>query len=151
MKLALLFLALSLFAEEDQPLPYNHKTHVALGLKCVQCHVNPEPGDRMTFPATSKCMTCHTTVAKDRPAIRKLAAYAESKEPIPWVRLYAVAAGVYWSHRTHASSNCAECHGEVARMDVTVKARDVTTMGGCVTCHKQHKAATGCESCHEGK
>ena len=61
-----------------------------LGLKCADCHTNPEPGDRMEFPETSRCMACHTTIAKDKPAIQKLAEFAKSKQPIPWARVYAV-------------------------------------------------------------
>ena len=28
-----------------QPLPYSHKTHIAAGLQCKNCHEMPEPGD----------------------------------------------------------------------------------------------------------
>jgi hypothetical protein len=136
-----------------QPLPYSHKTHLAQGLKCKECHANPDPGDRMTFAPASKCMACHLTIAKDQPAIQKLAGYAKSKEPIPWVRVYSVAAGVYWSHRSHleAGLKCEDCHGRVADMDVIAKWKDVTTMQGCIACHRQNKAETGCEFCHAGK
>jgi hypothetical protein len=148
--LAVLF---SLAVIVAQPLPYSHKTHLALGLKCGDCHTNPEPGDRMGFPETSKCMTCHATIAKDRPAIQRLAAFAASKQPIPWARVYAVAAGVYWNHRSHieAGAKCENCHGPVATMDVMTNVTDATTMSGCVNCHKQRKAGTGCQFCHEGK
>jgi len=136
-----------------QPLPYSHKTHLARGLKCSDCHANPDPGDRMTFAPASKCMTCHVAIAKDRPAIQKLAAYAKSNEAIPWVRVYSVAADVYWSHRAHleAGLKCDECHGQVAEMDIITKVKDVTTMQGCVECHRQKHAETGCEFCHAGK
>jgi hypothetical protein len=146
----LLFLLAAVVA---QPLPYSHKTHLALGLKCGDCHVNPEPGDRMGFPETSKCMTCHATISKEKPAIQKLAAFAASKQPIPWARVYAVSAGVFWNHRSHleASVKCEACHGPVAGMEVMTMVTDVTTMTGCVNCHKQSKAGTGCQFCHEGK
>lgn len=136
-----------------QPLPLSHKTHLALGLKCQECHPNPDPGDRMTFPAATKCMACHVTIAKDRPAIQKLAEIAKAKEPVPWVRVYSVRAGVYWSHRSHleAGLKCDACHGEVARMDVMAKVTNVTTMQGCIQCHRKSGAGTGCEFCHEGK
>jgi cytochrome c5 len=70
----------------EQPIPYSHKTHLALGLKCQMCHTNPAPGNLMTFPATSTCMSCHTSVAKDKPAIVKLADFAKSGQAVPWVR-----------------------------------------------------------------
>lgn len=140
-------------AAPEQPLPYSHKTHLSLGLKCQDCHVNPEPGEKMTFPAASKCMSCHRSIAKDRPAIQKLASYSKSEEPIPWARVYAVPSGTYWSHRSHleASLKCDQCHGDVPQMERMAKVTDVTSMGGCVACHKQYKAGTGCEFCHEGK
>src|SRR6266478_264725 len=71
----------------EQPIPYSHKQHLAFSLECKNCHTNPEPGKLMTFPETSTCMQCHATIAKDKPAIQKLATYASSKEPIPWVRV----------------------------------------------------------------
>ena len=134
-------------------LPYSNKTHLALGLKCQDCHVNPDPGEKMTFPVTSRCMVCHRSVAKDKPAIQKLAAFSKSDEPIPWVRVYAVPAGTYWSHRSHlrASLTCGQCHGDVSGMEQMARVTDVASMGGCVACHKQRNAGTGCEFCHEGK
>src|SRR5689334_628679 len=58
-----------------QPIPYSHKKHLALGLECRQCHVNPDPGEMMTFPATAICMSCHQAIATDKPAIQKLASF----------------------------------------------------------------------------
>ena len=46
-------------AGPTQPIPYSHKRHLALGLECRQCHVNPDAGEMMTFPATAICMSCH--------------------------------------------------------------------------------------------
>ncbi len=96
---------------EAQPLPYSHKQHLALNLKCPDCHTNPDPGDQMKFPATAKCMSCHVAVAKDKPTIRKLAEYAKSGEPIPWLRVNNVSAGVYWNHRSHLQAGiaCENC------------------------------------------
>jgi hypothetical protein len=136
-----------------QPIPYSHKTHLAQGLKCRDCHTNPEPGDRMEFPETATCMDCHAAIATGKPAIQKLAAFAKSKQPIPWARVYVVTAGVYWNHRSHleAGIKCETCHGPVTEMDVMANVTNVTTMGGCVACHQQMKAGTGCGFCHEGK
>jgi hypothetical protein len=136
-----------------QPIPYSHKTHLSAGLKCQDCHPNPDPGEHMTFPATARCMVCHGTVAKEKPAIRKLAEFAGSSEPIPWARVYTVPAGVYWNHRSHlqAGMTCQMCHGDVAKMDLTTRATNTAFMVGCIECHRQRKAGTGCEFCHEGK
>ena len=134
-----------------QPLPFSHKVHSTVGLKCQECHPNPDPGDHMTFPATARCMACHATIAKDKPAIRKLADFAKAKEPIPWVRVFSVPAEVYWDHRSHlkAGIQCDVCHGPVAQMDLLVKTTNVTTMSGCVDCHRSREAGTGCGFCHE--
>jgi Cytochrome c3 len=136
-----------------QPIPYSHKKHLAFGLKCQQCHINPEPGDRMTFPATSKCMACHVTIAKDKPSIQKLAEFAKSNQPIPWVRVYVVSSWVYWNHRSHleAKMTCEMCHGPVEEMEVMTKVSNVTTMAGCIDCHRKNDASTGCRYCHADK
>ena len=78
----------------EQPIPYSHEQHLAFGLKCQECHTNPEPGRLMTFPDTARCMQCHVTIAKDKPSIQKIAQYAASKQEIPWVRVYKVIPGV---------------------------------------------------------
>jgi len=26
-----------------QPLPFSHKTHLASGMACTNCHINPDP------------------------------------------------------------------------------------------------------------
>lgn len=96
-------------------------------------------------------MTCHATFAKDKPAIRKLAEFAKTKEPIPWVRVFSLPAEIFWDHRSHlkAEIQCEACHGPVAQMDLLVKATNVTTMDGCVDCHRSREAGTGCGFCHE--
>jgi Cytochrome c7 and related cytochrome c/Class III cytochrome C family len=133
-----------------QPIPYSHKTHLALGLECKACHTNPEPGKLMTFPATSTCMSCHAAVAKGKPAIQKLAAFAKSQEAVPWVRVYAVLPGVNWTHRKHldAGMKCETCHGQVAQMDAMSETTSVTTMAVCISCHKANNAPTVCQTCH---
>ena len=133
-----------------QPIPYSHKTHLALGLECKTCHTNPDPGKLMTFPVTSTCMSCHNAVAKSKPAIQKLAAFAKSQQEVPWVRVYAVLPGVNWTHRKHldAGMKCETCHGQVAQMDAMSEAMSVTTMAVCISCHKANNAPTVCQTCH---
>ena len=74
-------------------------------------------------------------------------------EAIPWVRVYILPAEVYWDHRAHlkAGQQCEACHGPVAQMDATVKTTNVTTMAGCLECHRNNNAGTGCGFCHEEK
>jgi hypothetical protein len=133
-----------------QPIPYSHQTHLALGLECGTCHTNPEAGKLMTFPATATCMTCHASLATKKPSIQKLASFAKSGQPIPWVRVYSVTTGVNWTHRKHleAGIKCETCHGPVADMAQMSQATSVTSMGVCISCHKLNNAPTVCETCH---
>ena len=137
-------------APPEQPIPYSHKTHLALGLPCSTCHTNPAPGNLMTFPATTTCMSCHISIATNKPAIQKLAEFSKSRQPIPWVRVYKVLPGVTWTHRKHldAGMKCQMCHGQVALMDRMSEATSVTTMGVCLKCHTEHGAPTVCSTCH---
>jgi hypothetical protein len=133
------------------PIPYSHKTHLAHGHHCHFSHANPEPGRKMGFPPASTCMSCHQTVAADRPSIQKLAAFAESGKPIPWVRVYQLPDYVYWSHATHvvdAGVSCVECHGPVASRDVIARETAITTMAGCTACHNKRQVFTDCGDCH---
>lgn len=137
-------------APPEQPIPFSHKQHVTLGLKCSDCHHNPAAEEKMTFPANSKCMACHTTVAKEKPSIQKLAGLANVGQPIPWVQIYKIPGWVRFSHRTHleAGAKCDECHGPVAQRDALW--REVTlNMDTCMNCHRKNNAALDCNACHE--
>ncbi len=133
-----------------QPLPFSHKNHVTLGLQCRQCHTNPAPGNQMNFPAVGTCMACHNNIAKDKPAIMKLAVFAKSTQPIPWVRVYQVTPGVNWTHRKHlqAGLQCVNCHGQVGQSDQLSETTAVTSMASCISCHQAHNAPTVCQTCH---
>lgn len=152
MKYFALFLAFLAWAAEapEQPIPYSHKLHVGMGLKCNECHTMPEPGEMMTFPVTSKCMSCHKAVKKDSPAIQKLASFAESKRPVPWVRVWQIPSFVIFSHKSHieAEATCTKCHGEVKDQDRLAKVTDMS-MTGCMNCHRENKASLSCTYCHE--
>ena len=135
-----------------QPLPYSHKQHLALGLACAKCHTNPDAGRLMTYPPTSTCMTCHATIAARTPALQKLAEYAASPKPIPWVRVYQLPDFViYWKHSAHLQAGiaCVDCHGPVPARDVIAVETTVLTMPGCVTCHDTRQTLTDCGDCHE--
>ncbi|HEY4980109.1 MAG TPA: cytochrome c3 family protein [Candidatus Acidoferrum sp.] len=138
-------------AAPEQPLPYSHKQHLAMGLECKECHRNPEPGNLMTLPETAKCMQCHVTIAKDKPAIMKLATFANSKEPIPWVRVYQVLPGIAWSHRPHLAKGvkCETCHGNTREMTAVAEVTSVTSMYGCLNCHEMNHAKASCDTCHK--
>jgi c(7)-type cytochrome triheme protein len=145
----LLLLAAASYGQQ-QPVPYSHKTHLALGLKCDSCHRNADPGESMGFPAESFCMSCHQAIKADSPHVAKLAAAASEKKPIAWVRVYRIPSYVYFSHRVHleASTTCETCHGPVRERDVITK-EVVHDMRSCMTCHTATKARVDCLACHE--
>jgi len=136
-----------------QPLPFSHKTHAAEAkLACLECHANPQRfGAEMGFPAASKCMACHVLVPRDKPAIRRLAELAQSKEPVAWQRVYRLAGFVFFDHRYHLmkSVKCEDCHGAVAEQDVTVDRLHSTSMTFCQACHTRTRAPNGCGVCHD--
>jgi hypothetical protein len=82
---------------------------------------------------------------------KKLAEYANSKQPIPWVRVYIVLPGVAWNHRVHleAGVKCETCHGQVREMDAVSEVTSVTTMYGCLNCHEMNHAKVACDTCHK--
>lgn len=136
----------------EQPLPYSHKQHLALGLTCAACHSMPEPGQAATLPPTATCMTCHARVKADSPAIQKLATAHAAGEAIPWTRVYKVPDFVFFSHKVHttgaAAAGCDVCHGPVSDMDVMQRVRDIS-MPACMDCHQQKQASVRCDACHE--
>lgn len=134
----------------EQPIPFSHQLHMSLGLQCSSCHENAAPGVMMTFPTTAKCMSCHKTVGRNLPPIQKLAAYAKSGKPIPWVRVYVLLKGVTWTHQKHlaAGVQCETCHGPVTQMAVMREATGITAMSVCLKCHMMNNAPTTCQTCH---
>jgi len=136
-----------------QPVSFDHKLHVAQGIKCVDCHPIRDPGFAAGLPRESTCMGCHATIKKDSPEIIKLAEFAKSKQPVPWARIYRVPDYVWFSHAVHvqdAKLACAVCHGPVAEREVMFKEKP-TNMFSCMTCHAAHKAPNGCDSCHNSQ
>lgn len=133
-----------------QPIPYSHKTHLAMGLQCKGCHTSPDPGEMMGYPEEKVCMGCHSSVKKESEHIQKLTEFAKSEKPVPWVRVYRIPSYVFFSHKAHvdAGAKCETCHGPVAQRDVLAKETDIT-MGGCMDCHRKNKASNDCGFCHE--
>ena len=136
-----------------QPLPFSHTVHTATAkLVCQDCHAAPAKfGAEMGFPPAGKCMLCHILIAKEKPAIRKLAEFAAAKEPIPWVRVYRLADFVFFDHRYHLmnQAKCEDCHGKVAEQDVVTDELGATKMVFCQGCHTKTRASGGCATCHD--
>lgn len=138
----------------EQPVPFSHRTHVAMGFECTGCHDGATAHDRATLPATTVCMTCHATIKADSADVQKLAAFDVRKEPVPWKRVYRLPDFVFFSHHVHSAAPqpivCETCHGDVRSMTITQKVKD-TSMAACMQCHVERAAPTRCDSCHEPK
>lgn len=137
----------------DQPIAFSHRIHVGtVGLDCQFCH---ETVDKSTFagiPPVEKCMSCHTSVATDRPEIQKLTGYWEREEPMEWNRVNRIRIRdyVYFSHKRHvkAGLDCANCHGDMRYVDKVRRVKSLE-MGWCVSCHEKNGASTDCLTCHQ--
>lgn len=134
----------------EQPIPFSHKLHSALGVECRDCHAVKEPGDFAGLPSAAKCMACHVAVKPDSPHVLKLAKAEKDGKPIEWKRVYEVEEFVYFSHAVHleAEAVCADCHGPVADREVLARERPVS-MYACMKCHDERDAPNDCELCHD--
>jgi hypothetical protein len=101
---------------------FNHKAHASLKLKCTYCHKPAEKADR------AQCRTCHVDLSE-----RMMPPEAAKELP----------EFVFFSHAKHAAANvdCVKCHGNAEKREFKMK--------WCLDCHKQTKAATTCNTCHE--
>ena len=142
---------LSIRSTPQQPIPFPHKTHIAKGAECTDCHETVEKGPIAGIPSVKTCMICHSQIATTKPLIKQVTAYSDKGIDIPWQRVYGFAheAHVRFNHAPHirAKVDCATCHGQLK--DQTVAERVVDhTMGFCVNCHRQNNASNDCLTCH---
>lgn len=131
-----------------QPIAFNHKLHSQTAkMTCNECHEARGDGTTLALPQAAKCMRCHASIATDNPDIKRLSESAKNEDPILWVRVYRVPSFVTFSHKTHSSNTCEECHGPVAERTVIAQEKD-TNMGSCIACHQAKGAPTTCDTCH---
>jgi hypothetical protein len=100
----------------EQPIAFPHYTHVMQnGMQCEYCHQAARKSIHGGVPQTATCMNCHSYVAKDKPAVKKLVEYWESGEPIPWKKVHDLPDFVHFSHKRHVQGgvDCTECHGQM--------------------------------------
>jgi len=137
----------------EQPLPFSHKTHISVAkLECNICHAVAPPGAMAGIAGTATCMQCHIAIKTESPHIARLAGFDKKGEEVPWERVYGIPYFVYFSHEFHLASGkatCQTCHGQVQERDALFKEKDVTTMRGCMDCHRANDAPVDCDYCHE--
>ena len=136
-----------------QPIAFNHSLHVGeVGLDCTDCHRYVLTGARATIPNVEDCGECHMEAQGESAEERRLIAFVESGEPIPWRKVYRVPDHVYFSHRRHAAIagiECERCHGPMAERTLPVTRPAVRlTMEACIECHDQAGVSNDCIACH---
>ncbi|MDQ3673212.1 MAG: cytochrome c family protein, partial [Gemmatimonadota bacterium] len=121
----------------EQPVAFRHTIHVdTLKMSCLYCHFSanrsPDPG----LPAVGTCMGCHSVIATGSPEVKKLAAYWNKKEAVPWVRIHKLPEYVHFPHMRHVNAGvtCQTCHGQVQKMTQVYQAASLN-MGWCINCH----------------
>jgi hypothetical protein len=121
-----------------QPVPFSHQHHVqGLGLDCRYCHTGVERSAYAGMPSTETCMTCHSQLYTDAPALQPVRDSWSSGVPIAWNRVNKLPEYVYFNHSIHLAKGvgCATCHGRMDQEPLAVKAHPYT-MGWCLECHR---------------
>ncbi len=137
----------------QQPINFSHKIHAGDNqVPCMYCHVQARRSISAGVPSVSKCVGCHSQVATDLPEVRKLMAFFDNLEPIPWIKVHDLPDFVYFPHKRHVAAEvaCQTCHGPVETMQV-IRREAPLKMGWCLECHKKNKVENGldCWTCHK--
>ncbi|MEM0967106.1 MAG: cytochrome c3 family protein [Verrucomicrobiota bacterium] len=122
-----------------QPVAFSHDLHVTqLGMDCRYCHTFVDRSEHSNVPGTNTCMSCHSMVATDAPALEPVRNSWANDESIPWVRVHKAPDYVYFNHAVHVNRgiSCVECHGEVNEMEVVYHAKSLS-MAFCLECHRE--------------
>jgi len=134
-----------------QPIAFNHKIHLQNNVECTSCHDGVTQGPDAGIPSVSFCMACHQAIAVDNPEIKKLTAYADKGQDVPWQRVYWFypERHVRFWHSPHinAGVNCKECHGDLSQQTVAVRSKDLS-MNFCLSCHRAKGVSVDCTTCH---
>jgi hypothetical protein len=155
-----------------QPIEFPHKTHLALKLQCTNCHQRAEKDAVAGRPPTQFCLACHSGGEAKSDEIRKLRAFGEKGQAVPWKRVWRLPSDVFFSHRTHVGARieCQTCHGPMETLTrPPARALRKLTMNDCIGCHEQwewpketkdkqaapvkvaavRRVSTDCNACHK--
>jgi menaquinone reductase, multiheme cytochrome c subunit len=123
----------------EQPIPFSHALHAGkLAIDCRYCHNTVERAAHAALPSTATCMTCHSSIRTDSPAIARLRESYESGMPVEWRRVHDLPDHAYFNHSIHVNKGigCTTCHGPVHEMDVLRQDRSLS-MAWCLDCHRE--------------
>jgi len=133
----------SQFYQPDQPVKFSHMVHATLNqTECLYCHTTAGYSHSAGIPSVNHCMNCHIIVRdgtnSGRFEIAKVVDSYDNKMPIQWIRVHNLPHHVAFPHDQHVGVvglDCAECHGEVEKMDKVMQVNDLS-MGWCLGCHR---------------
>jgi hypothetical protein len=129
-----------------QPVKFSHAVHAGQnGTDCIYCHSSAPRSKTAGIPPENVCMNCHLIVRNGTRSgayeISKVITSYENQKPIEWIKVHNLPDHVFFSHAQHVSAGgvaCAECHGDVKKMDVIRQVSDLS-MGWCLNCHRTRK------------
>lgn len=122
----------------DQPVPFSHEHHVdGLGIDCRYCHTSVEQSSFAGLPPTKTCMTCHSQVWQEAPALAPVRESFQNDQPLAWTRVHDLPDYVYFDHSIHVSRGiaCESCHGRVDQMPLMWRV-ETLHMEWCLGCHR---------------
>lgn len=158
-----------------QPIEFPHKAHLELKdpkFECTTCHDRAEKGPVAGRPSTKKCLSCHSGGQAKSVEEKKLQAFGEKGEEIPWKRVWRLPTHVFFSHRTHvalAQVKCQTCHGPMETLPrPPARPLKKLAMNDCIGCHEKwewpkeseaqkakpervaamRRVSTDCNACH---
>jgi len=82
-------------------------------------------------------MTCHSQIWTNAALLEPVRNSLRDDRPLVWRRVTDVPDFVYFDHSIHIAKGvgCSSCHGDVAHMALTYKAKSLT-MQFCLDCHR---------------
>src|SRR2546428_2899812 len=83
----------------EQPVPFSHKHHVEDdGIDCRYCYTSVETSAFAGIPSTDTCMTCHSQIFVDAPALAPVRESMARNTPLRWNRVHDLPDFVYFDH-----------------------------------------------------
>lgn len=175
MKLVLAFLALAIavitvaadsvgtawspvvYPEQRLPLIFSHRTHLARGATCAQCHpaatTSRSAVDNL-IPTEMECRACHPIdrsqpdkVVAGAPTAKCVACHPGWTPTSAVARVYLTPTPLKFDHAAHAKTACARCHGDMTKVDLATT-KQLPTMASCLACHTNGTQERHCADCH---
>src|SRR2546430_7114379 len=92
------------YARVEQPVPFSHPLHVnGERIDCLYCHAGAERSAMAGLPPTSACIACHKVGWVNSSMFVAVRRSVATAKPIPWQRVTAVTAFVFFNHAVHTT------------------------------------------------